>query len=310
MLFGWVPSRKHETARCRRAVWAWLRPRPARTLPVMKTILSSGAYPWMVDCRARGADFAASLEEILAALREAGVGGWEPFLPGADEAARLETSLRRHGLSLPSVYANLRLHEADAAEQALASVREAVPRLLRLGVRVVAVNPEPIAWGQPQDKNDTQLRMQAAHLERLARELRSAGLQLAYHSHDAEMRQGAREFHAMLALTDPEAVGLCLDAHWIYRGCGDSQIALEGILSLYGPRIRSVHLRQSAGGTWTETLGPGDVDYNPVVATLRAHGFAGPLVLEQAAEARTPLTMPMPERERRSAAWARATFGL
>jgi len=43
---------------------------------------------------------------------------------------------------------------------------------------------------------------------------------------DAELRQGGREFHHMLTATNPDDVKLCLDAHWIYRGCGDSQVAV------------------------------------------------------------------------------------
>jgi len=30
----------------------------------------------------------------------------------------------------------------------------------------------------------------------------------------------------MLTATNPDDVKLCLDAHWIYRGCGDSQVAV------------------------------------------------------------------------------------
>lgn len=275
----------------------------------MNPILCSGAYPWMVDARDRGVDFAGELEAIFAALAAAGVQGWEPFLPSAAEAEGLAAALARHGLTVPSVYANLRLHD-DGADRTLTATVAALPRLRALGVRYLVVNPEPIAWGQPLDKDDAALRRQAAHLEQLGRELAAAGVALAYHTHAPEMRQGAREFHAMLALTDPAYVGLCLDTHWIYRGCGDSQIALETILALYGQRIRAVHLRQSHRGIWTETLGPGDIDPTPVVATLRRHGFAGPLTLEQAAETGTPRTLPMPEREKRNAAWTRATFGL
>jgi inosose dehydratase len=273
----------------------------------MPSLLSAGAYPWMVDARDRGVDFTRELETVLAALAAAGVQAWEPFLPSTAEAESLAAALARHGLTMPSVYANLRLHDARA-DHVIADTLAALPRLRALGVRFLVVNPEPIDWGLPLDKDDATLRAQARALEHLARELAAGGVELAYHTHAPEMRHGAREFHAMLALTDPALVGLCLDAHWIYRGCGNSQVALETILALYGPRIRTVHLRQSQGGVWSETLGPGDVDYAAVVATLRRHEFTGPLTLEQAAETGTPRTLSMPERERRNAAWARVTF--
>ena len=47
---------------------------------------------------------------------------------------------------------------------------------------------------------------------------------------------------------------LCLDTHWIYRGAGNSNVALFDILKLYGDRVVSLHLRQSVGGVWSETL--------------------------------------------------------
>lgn len=83
----------------------------------------------------------------------------------------------------------------------------------------------------------------SAHLHGAA--LRKLGLHLAYHNHDAELRHGAREFHHMLTATDPENVKLCLDAHWVFRGCGDSEIAVFDALEHYHERIVELHLRQS-----------------------------------------------------------------
>jgi inosose dehydratase len=124
------------------------------------------------------------------------------------------------------------------------------------------------------------------------------------------MRASAREFHHMMLGTDPAQVGLCLDAHWIYRGAGNSQVALYDIVQLYGSRIASLHLRQSRGGVWTQALGDGDIDYQPLVARLRELRFAGPLIMEQAVEKGTPTDLPPVERERQSRAWVRAMFGV
>lgn len=42
-------------------------------------------------------------------------------------------------------------------------------------------------------------------------------LLLRNHSHDAEMRNAAREFHHTMIGTQAQNVSLCLDAQWIYR---------------------------------------------------------------------------------------------
>jgi len=275
----------------------------------MKATIVSGEYPWIVDMKKRGLVLNENLYQVFSTLAAAGIDGWEPFLPDEAQSEILGKLQARHSLVIPSVYANVRLHEDDS-ERNIEEVIAAAPRLKALGVRFVEVNPEPIEWGQPFDKDDAQLRRQSINLQSLGYRLLSTGLELAYHTHDPEMRQGAREFHHMLQATDPMIVGFNLDAHWIFRGCGNSQLALDDILDMYGDRIRTVHLRQSRFGIWSETLGEGDVDHEPIIDVLKAIEFDGILVIEQAAEKGTPDTMPMAEREKINAAWTREAFGL
>jgi inosose dehydratase len=171
------------------------------------------------------------------------------------------------------------------------------------------VNPEPIDWREPLDKDDAQLRTQAKAVQALGERLRGVGVRLAYHTHSPEMRQAAREFHHTLRATDPAAVGLCLDAHWIYRGAGNSRVALEDVVGMYADRIASLHLRQSQGGVWSESFtAEGDIDYPAIVATLRAAGFDGPVVLEQAREQGTPQTVAFDKALRQCREAAEALF--
>jgi inosose dehydratase len=111
------------------------------------------------------------------------------------------------------------------------------------GAQIVVTNPNPIRWGGSEDKSDAQLRTQAAALDRLGQQLAQRGMTLAYHNHDAELRNAAREFHHMLVGTGPRFVTLCLDAHWIYRGAGNSSVALFDVVKRYGPRVRELHLQ-------------------------------------------------------------------
>ena len=114
---------------------------------------------------------------------------------------------------------------------------------------------------------------------------------LAYHNHDPELRLAARELHHMLASTNPEYVKFCLDSHWIYRGSGNSNIALFDIVELYGDRIVELHVRQSRDGIWTETLGEGDIDYARLVRVLNEKGIQPLVTVEQAVESESPKTM-------------------
>jgi len=158
------------------------------------------------------------------------------------------------------------------------------------GVPAVVVNDEPAA------------------IEKLGRELKAMGLTLAYHNHDIELRNAAREFHHMMAGTDPAYVTLCLDAHWIYRGAGNSSVALFDVLKLYGSRITELHLRQSRDNIWTEAMCDGDIDYEALAKHLLQINVRPHLVMEQAVESSSPKTMSTIEAFRKSSQYARRVF--
>jgi inosose dehydratase len=157
-------------------------------------------------------------------------------------------------------------------------------------------------------KNDAQLKTQAAAMNELGRQLKSTGMTLSYHNHDMELRNAAREFHHMMLGTDASLVTLCLDAHWIYRGSGNSAVALFDVLKLYGERISELHLRQSRNHVWTEAFGDGDIDYVAMAEHLKKIGARPHLVLEQAVEKDTPTTMDALAAHRQGALYARKVF--
>ncbi len=103
-----------------------------------------------------------------------------------------------------------------------------------------------------------------------------------------ELREAAREFHHMMLATDPKHVTLCLDAHWIYRGAGNSAVALFDVVQLYGRRVSELHIRQSVDNVWTETVCEGDIDYAALTRKLERWVCSPHLVLEQSVEKETP----------------------
>jgi len=131
---------------------------------------------------------------------------------------------------------------------------------------------------------------------------------LAYHNHDVELQFAAREFHHMMIGTDPDALSLCLDAHWVFRGAGHSEVALFDVLTLYGSRVSELHLRQSTENVWSETFGDGDIDYRALAHKLIEAGVRPLLVLEQGPEGQTPQTLEPAEIHRRSVRHVREVF--
>lgn len=258
----------------------------------------TGIYGWVQHYQARGLALGDHLEEAVEAMAAAGLKVVEPASFATGGRRELKPLLERHGVAAAQFYVNARLHEPDWKVRVAEAVDESVWAAAQ-GARTIVCNPEPIAWGSPADKDDAALRRQAEALATFGAALRERGLRLAYHSHDPEMRAGAREFHHMLVSVPAELMDLCLDVHWVFRGCGNSNVAVLDVIRLYGARVTSLHLRQSRRGRWVETLGEGDVDYPAVAAALRRAGFDGAALLETAYEEGTPKELPLVEVHRR-----------
>jgi inosose dehydratase len=270
--------------------------------------LSTNAYSWHVFYQREGRDFGATLAEGLKDVASSGIQGFEPGVGGPEEIRRLIPLLKAQGLEMRSIYVNSSLHDQKEAEQSITQVLAVARELKSIGTRIIVTNPNPIRWGGQENKSDQQLLTQAAALNLLGKELAGLDMTVAYHNHDIELRQAAREFHHMMIGTDPRYVSLCLDAHWIFRGSGDSSVALFDVVELYGERVKEVHLRQSQNGVWSETLGPGDIDYERLAEALAKKRVKPHLVLEVAVEKDTPKTMDTIAAHRKSADYARRVF--
>ncbi len=283
--------------------------KPADRKKQNKLHLACNVYPWTVFYQREGRDFNKDLDKGLAEVAASGVDGFEPIINAPQDIDKLAPLLEKHSLQMRSLYVNSTLHERDQADNSIEGVLAiAEEAKKRLGTQIIVTNPSPIRWGGPENKNDAQLKVQAEALQKLARQLKAMGLTLAFHNHDIELRNAAREFHHMMVGTDPTCVTLCLDAHWIYRGAGNSQVALFDVLNLYGSRVTELHLRQSKDNIWTETFDDGDIDYPALAKYLLDIGVKPHIVLEQAVEAGSPKTMGPVEAFRKNSQYAREVF--
>ena len=273
-----------------------------------KLHLACNQYPWTVFYARDNRDFNQELDKGLSEVAASRFDGYEPLANNPQELDRLGPLLKKHGLEIRSLYVNSILHESEKAQSSIESVLAIARKAKELGTKIIVTNPSPIRWGGPENKDDAQLRVQAAAIEKLGRQLKAMGLTLAYHNHDIELRNAAREFHHMMAGTDPAYVTLCLDAHWIYRGAGNSSVALFDVLKLYGSRVTELHLRQSKDNIWTEAMCDGDIDYEAVAKCLLKINVRPHMVMEQAVEAGSPKTMSTIEASRKSSQYARRVF--
>ncbi len=115
------------------------------------------------------------------------------------------------------------------------------------------------------------------------------------HPHAGSFVETRQELEALLARTDPAALGLCVDCgHLAYGGADPAEV-----VERFGPRVRYVHIKdvnpsvlalsQQDGLGFLEALrrfifcglGRGCVDLDRFVKALRAASFAGWMVIEE-----------------------------
>lgn len=264
-------------------------------------VIGSNVYPMKTFADRRGDDdFQIDGPEPFETLSRAGVTAAEPLIDRPDQTEAVISYARKRNLALPTVYVNSVLHDEARVDSSVADVIEIAEAFAAAGTKILVTNPSPIRWGGDEDKSDRQLSIQREAIDHLGTRLKRIGVTLAYHNHDAELRRGGREYHHMLTATDGDVVKYCLDAHWVYRGCGNSVLAVMDAVDHYADRVVEMHLRQSVGGTWTEAFAvEGDLDYRRIRDVLDVRGIDPAMVLEQAVESETPVTLDVVEATRR-----------
>lgn len=245
--------------------------------------------------------------QVLDEIAETGYSGLElgpwGYLPTDPEALRPE--LDKRGLALLSSYVPVKLVDAAAHAAGEAHALKVGRLLAALGAGYIvladdnATVPELIKGaGKRQGSllNAAEWDVFAAGVNRIARRVHDElGLTVVFHHHCGGYVETAEETHELMARTDADLVGLCLDTgHWHYAG-GD---ALDAVRD-YGERLRYLHfkdcspsIRQTCiegdldyfeatqAGVFCE-LGAGDVDFAGIIAGMEALGYDGWAIVEQ-----------------------------
>ncbi len=250
--------------------------------------ISANEYNWVTFYNREGKEWGKDWDTCLAEFAKTKIPGFEPSINNAAHLEEMIPILRKYQIQLPSIYVGSLMHEEELAQKSSEQLIEIAKKAKSFGTKIIVTNPNPIQWGSGPLKNDRQLLCQSTHLDKVGKSLRAMGVKLAYHTHDVELKAGAREFHHVLQNTSPENLSFCMDVHWIYRGSENSQLAVFDTLKMYGDRIVSFHLRQSQNGIWTETFHPeGDIDYNKFAEEVKKMGIKAHLVIEQCLEEKT-----------------------
>ncbi|WP_373399994.1 sugar phosphate isomerase/epimerase [Algoriphagus halophilus] len=261
-------------------------------LGIQNESISSNGYNWFTFYRRDGKIWGENWNRDMKLYAQSGLKSFEPGIESLEMLEKLIPAMKENQIAMPSLYANSVLHEQSQVKKSIQSILEIAAKAVGYGCQIIVTNPSPIDWNNPINKSDSELITQAKAMDQLGKELKDMGMTLAYHTHDMELRAGAREIHHTLQNTDPEYVSFCFDTHWVFRGSDNSQLAVFDILKMYGDRIVELHLRQSTGGIWSESFtAEGDIDYLKFSSMLKQKNIRPHLVIEQCLEAQSPRTL-------------------
>ena len=275
-----------------------------------------------------------SYGEVLDEMVQAGYAGTElgpyGFLP--TDPKQLTSELAKRRLSLLGAFVPLPLAHVEQHEAAVQSAMEVARLLAQAGapylVLADAMNAARMAVaGSVDDARDGMSAHTwdgAAHLlTRIAHSARELGLTPVFHHHCGTFIETPAEVHRLLAMTDPELLGLCLDTGHYFYGGGDPVECAR----MYGKRIRHLHLKDVRpsvletvrrkripyldairAGVFCE-LGEGGVNLAGVIQQLNAAGFSGWAVFEQDVDPSQPGSNPV-ESATRSRAYLQKVAGV
>jgi inosose dehydratase len=261
-------------------------------------------YVWTQQFRSEKVALLDGLEKLFSASQRAGYRRMELIdsFVTAELKERTAALVRQYNFDIPVVYHGGPFYDAESAERTIGQILTTADaaKELHAGWINTNCNPKP----KRERKTDAELDVEVRSLNRLGQHLKERGMRLMLHNHDADMQEGAREWRHILRHSDPKLVSFCVDVHWVWRG---KQDPLE-LLRAAGPRLASLHIRNSTNGVWSESLGEGDVDYAAVTKLLKQMKYKGLIAVELAYEKETKTSRPLEEDLKLSREYAEKVF--
>ncbi len=198
-------------------------------------------------------DLAGTLAQIAAiGYREVEFAGYH-----GKTAREVRAILDANSLTAPSTHVPLDMIFANSAK-------------LFEDARVVGHQYLTVPWLNPdQRRTIDDYRRVATRLNEAGRAAKEAGLQVAYHNHDFELKpiEGMVPLEVMMAATDPTLVSFEMDVYWV-TNAGSSPVEW---LDRHGDRVSMLHLKDSAGAPGHEMrdVGSGTIDFRTVLSRAR-----------------------------------------
>jgi len=166
--------------------------------------------------------------------------------------AQIKALLKQNGLTSPSSHIGLDILEKDSV-RAFADAKS-------IGHSWVTMPYIPEERRKTMDDWNKIIDL----LNQLGPQAKAAGLRLAYHNHDFEIRpvNGVRPLDMMLDKTDPSLVDFEMDLYWVVFGGGDPL----DFFNRHPHRFAMVHVKDSSGPPDNKIVdvGKGTIDFKKI----------------------------------------------
>jgi inosose dehydratase len=240
---------------------------------------------------------------LATALSEGKAIGYEGFELGNKfprEPSALRAVLAKHGLACVSGWYSGRLARRSVDEE-IAAAGAHLELLASNGANVMVYGevadaiqglPMPL-YKRPRFRSDGEWRAYGERVSAFARYTLSRGVRLGYHHHMGAYVQAPDDVDRLMELTTPD-VGLLFDTGHITFAGGDALAVLKKhiarVCHVHCKDVRPAVVAMARNRAWSflESVvngiftvpGDGGIDFAPIVATLREHGYRGWLVVE------------------------------
>jgi inosose dehydratase len=269
------------------------------------------------------------IQQVLAEMVQAGYEGTEFGTGLPSDPKSLRAMLAPHRLELASMFCWVSLEDPDRQQGEIERALDIARTLAAMQVSelILGIRGSPqriaLAGRVPADGTagltDRQWHTLADGIHTLARSCQPLGVRLLVHPHAGSYVETLAELENLFSVTDPSALGLCVDAgHLVYGGADPVEV-----VETFGPRVWYVHIKDvdpmvlalstQNGLGFLEALrsyifcplGKGCVNLRRFMDVLRKIGFSGWMIVEQDTSPEVPL-----ETARRNRRYLKETFGL
>ncbi len=218
------------------------------------------------------------LDTVFSDLSYAGIEGLEIMegqLRHDDSVERLNQLIKKYRLPVSgsSYGVGFRMWDVDQHQSILEDIGIVIPRLSRVGGKTFGIS----VGSKDGLKTEKELDAQAELLKKIRSICEDNDIEANLHNHTYEVENDMHDLKGTLARIPDFKLGP--DLNWLIRAGIDP----VEFINIYGKQIVYLHIRdQYKDGTWSEYVGEGDTDFEPIAAALKAQNFKGQAAIELA----------------------------